>query len=127
MRPDQNYYGHVTDEGGSHWALSEEQAKALWQEMERRKAAVAAKLPDERTTIDAMFEAYDRLRDFGWRDAIYCPKDGSTFHVIEAGSTGIHVCHYDGEWPTGRWWIHDPDGDLSPSGPILFRPIFPAK
>jgi len=55
---------------------------------------------------------------------IYCPKDGTTFNVLEAGSTGIFVAHYEGEWPTGSWWIHDEEyGDLSPSRPILFKPL----
>lgn len=67
-----------------------------------------------------MFDAYDRLRRLGWREIEYCPKDGTVFEAIEAGSTGVHDCHYDGEWPTGYWWVHAP-GDLYPSHPILFR------
>jgi len=101
-------------------ALARYEAKVLWEEMERQKAATIAKLPDERAAICAMTEAFHRMRDFGWSDAIYCPKDGSSFEVIEAGSSGIHRAHYSGEWPTGTWWIEE-DGDLSPSRPILFR------
>ena len=77
-------------------------------------------MPTEQSAIDMMFEAFDRLRqDFGWREAIYCPKDGSSFEVLEAGSTGIFPCHYEGEWPTGSWCIEQDGG--SPSRPVLFR------
>lgn len=74
----------------------------------------------ERRALLSMFTAYDNLRRMGWRDAIYCPKDGTVFEAIEAGSTGIHDCHYHGEWPNGHWWVHT-DNDLYPSRPILFR------
>lgn len=115
------YYGHKTLHDGTRVPLTEAEAKQLWEDMERSRAERAARLPDERSALLAMFDAYDRLKELGWREAIYCPKDGSTFQVIEAGSTGVHCAHYDGEWPKGRWWIHDADGDLSPSRPILFK------
>ena len=101
--------------------LSEEQFKALWATAEAEEAARAAAMPTEQDAINAMFSAHLRLRDLGWREAIYCPKDGSEFDVIEAGSTGIHRCHYSGEWPDGHWWVAD-DGDLWPSRPVLYRP-----
>jgi len=75
---------------------------------------------NEQTAIATMFRGYLALKALGWNDAIYCPKDGTVFEAIEAGSTGIHECHYDGEWPEGIWWIHSA-GDLYPSRPILFR------
>lgn len=77
-------------------------------------------MPDEPAAIRMMFEAHQRLKELGWNDAIYCPKDGSEFDVIEPGSTGIHRCHYHGEWPTGKWYIAA-DGDLWPSRPVLYR------
>ena len=40
-----------------------------------------------KTALRMMCDAYQRLKDFGWNDAIYCPKDGSIFDVIEAGSS----------------------------------------
>lgn len=58
----------------------------------------------------------------GWREAIYAPKDGTVFESISAGSTGIHLCHYEGEWPEGSFWVHDVD-DLWPGLPLLFRPM----
>lgn len=69
-----------------------------------------------RVQIEKMFAAYDELRKLGWREAVFCPKDGTVFEVIEPGSTGIHDCRYEGEWPTGGWWVED-----GPSYPILFR------
>jgi hypothetical protein len=79
-------------------------------------------MPDDAAALTILFEAYQRLKSLGWREAIYCPKDGTPFQAIEAGSTGIHTCHYDGDWPTGHWWISNA-GDLWPSHPILFRPF----
>jgi hypothetical protein len=94
--------------------------ESILEKIEADEAARAEKMPDERAAILQMFEAVQRLKELGWNDAIYCPKDGSEFDAIEAGSTGIHRCHYDGEWPDGRWWVAD-NGDLWPSRPILFR------
>jgi hypothetical protein len=87
---------------------------------EERAAGRAARMPDERSAIHAMVEAFMRLKELGWNDAIYCPKDGSSFNVIEPGSTGIFRAHYEGEWPKGSWSLED-GGDLWPSRPILFR------
>lgn len=118
-----DFSGHWTLRDGSHVAMTPAEAKALWEDTERRLAERAVRLPDERSAIEAMFEAFDRLRELGWGEAIDCPKDGSSFHVIEPGSTGIHRAHYSGKWPDGSWWVED-DGDLAPSHPILYR-LFP--
>lgn len=77
-------------------------------------------MPTEDAALRVMFAAYQRLKELGFKEAIYCPKDGGTFDAIEAGSTGIGTCSYDGEWPTGRWWMHEA-GDMWPSRPILWR------
>lgn len=77
-------------------------------------------MPDEKAAIRAMFDAWLRLTELGWTSAIHCPKDGTEFDAIEAGSTGIHRCLYQGKWPNGHWWIVD-DGDLVPSWPVLCR------
>lgn len=86
----------------------------------KEKAARSALMPTEQDALNLMHDCYDRLRELGWNDAVYCPKDGTEFDAIEAGSTGIHRCYYDGEWPKGHWWIAE-DGDLWPSRPILYR------
>lgn len=114
------YFGHVTQADGSHIPLTRDQASDLWDRIERASEARAMRLPEQGDALSAMFEAYQRLKELGWREAIYCPKDGSVFEVIEAGNTGVFDCHYEGEWPRGTWWVHS-DGDLWPSRPILFR------
>jgi hypothetical protein len=119
-RDTSGYHGHMTLEDGSHVRLTAEEAQALWDEAERQQTERAARLPDEAACLRAMCDAFHRLKELGWREAMYCPKDGSEFDVIEAGSSGIHRCHYMGDWPDGHWYVSD-GGDLWPSTPILFR------
>ena len=102
--------------------LNAEQWQELLAALRRNDQKLADEMPDDEAALAVMGRAYERLRKLGWRNACYCPKDGSTFEVIEAGSIGIHRAHYEGEWPDGCWWIHE-DGDLWPSRPILFRLI----
>lgn len=101
--------------------FTKEQADALWSAAKQQQEDRARLMPDMDAALMLMVEAHNRLRELGWREAMYCPKDGTSFEVIEAGSGGIHVCHYHGEWPNG-WWI-SADGDLWPSHPILWRPL----
>ena len=117
--------GHITfGKPGSfrHEPLRKSEADRVFALVEEQQAKRTAAMPDEAAAIRQLFEAHTRLCELGWRPAIYCPKDGSWFEVIEAGSTGIHRCQYTGEWPDGSWWIEG-DGDLYPSRPILWRPI----
>jgi hypothetical protein len=101
--------------------LTKAEAEGIMRSFEESERKRAEAMPDVQTAMHIMFSAWQRLQELGWRDAMYCPKDGSQFEVIEAGSTGIHVAHYHGEWPNG-WWVAA-DGDLWPSHPILWRPI----
>jgi hypothetical protein len=101
-------------------AMALESAKIVFDDWEAAKARRAAQMPTEHDCLRVMMEAYSRLKDLGWNDAIYCPKDGSTFDAIEFGSTGIHACHYEGEWPNGSWWTHEA-GDLWPSRPVMHK------
>lgn len=112
--------GHKTFHDGHHEPLRQSEAAALIAATDEAKARRAQQMPDERSAILALFEAWLRLKELGWKEAQYCPKDGSLFDAIEAGSTGIHRCRYDGKWPDGHWWIVG-DDDLYPSRPILFR------
>ena len=73
---------------------------------------------EEKALLVAMFRAFDALRQLGWQDAMYAPRDNSAFLAIEAGSTGIHECTRDNE---GRFWVYD--GDLWPSRPVLWKPL----
>lgn len=98
------------------------EAESIMRDIELEDARRKEAMPDEQAAIKAFFDAWLRLQDFGWKQAIYCPKDGSVFEIIEPGSTGIHKCHYQGDWPKGTWLVHG-DYDLWPSRPALFRPL----
>jgi len=91
-----------------------------WHGYEVEKAETERLMPDQKAALKMLSRAFHRLKDFGWRETIYCPKDGRPFQAIEAGSTGIHSAHYEGKWPDGSWWVWD-GGDMYPSRPILFR------
>lgn len=115
--------GHKTfhDENGyRHEPLTSSEANEILASIEAATARRQELMPDEQAAIAMFFEAWLRLKELGWRDAVYCPKDGSWFDAIEPGSTGVHTCHYSGEWPKGSWWVSD-HGDLYPSRPALFR------
>lgn len=112
--------GHKTMLDGSHEPIYESEAIAIIAACDAAKAKREQDMPTEKDAIHAMWSAYHRLEELGWRDAIYCPKDGSAFDVIEPGSTGIHKCHYQGEWPKGTWWISD-EHDMYPSRPVLYK------
>lgn len=118
--PDDPIVGHTTFRDGHHEPLRQSEADAIMAASDAAKARRAAQMPDEQSAIDAMFEAWLRLKELGWKEAIYCPKDGSLFDAIEPGSTGINRCCYKGEWPTGSWWIVG-DDDVWPSSPVLYR------
>lgn len=86
------------------------------------EAKRAADMPTDQDAIMALHQAWQRLKELGWRDSMYMPSDGTECDVIEVGSTGIHagMCMRDGH---GRrtYWVADA-GDLWPSSPIVFRP-----
>lgn len=115
--------GHKTfsdGDGFRHEPLTRAEADVIMAQIEKSKTQRNALMPDEKSAIRMFFDAWLRLKDFGWKEACYCPKDGSEFEAIEAGSTGVHRCFYQGEWPDGRYWIVG-DGDLYPSNPVLCR------
>lgn len=112
--------GHKTFADGHHEPLRQSEADALLEASKAADARRVEQMPDEKAAIHALFDAWVRLKQLGWNDAVYCPKDGSEFDAIEAGSTGIHRCYYEGKWPDGHWWIRG-DDDLYPSHPVLFR------
>lgn len=77
---------------------------------------------EEKALRMMMYQNYRALCRLGWKPAIHCPKDGTEFLAIEAGSSGIHRCVYFGQWPKGEYLVIDEDGSW-PSQPILFKPI----
>jgi hypothetical protein len=100
--------------------LTSEGAEAMWEAAEAAQQERVEKMPEEKDALRAMTEAYTRLKELGWKEAIYCPKDGTVFNAIEPGSSGMHDCSYQGEWPDGKWWIYE-QGDIWPSRPCLFK------
>jgi hypothetical protein len=92
----------------------------LLEDIARLKGDRAREMPDDAGALKVLFRAYTRLKEMGWRDAMYCPKDGTVFESISMGSTGIFDCYYEGDWPTGTWWTAA-HGDLWPGRPQLYR------
>ena len=119
---DDDIVGHKTFATGHtrHEPLTRGEADKIMAAVHEADKARALLMPDERSAINAMFQAWLRLKELGWGEACYCPKDGSQFYVIEPGSTGIHTANYQGKWPHGSWWVAD-GGDIWPSNPILFK------
>lgn len=114
--------GHKTMADGTHTPLTRKEADALWKVIEANNRKRVKAMPTERAALEQFHSAYVRLKELGWRDIHYCPKDGRTFQVIEVGSTGVHVAHYESDGHIGTFWIHA-EGDLWPSKPSLYRPL----
>lgn len=102
--------------------IRRDQAEEMFAQLDKEKEARETAMPNETAAIKQMFDAWLRLKELGWSEAQYCPKDGSPFLVIEPGSTGQHVCSYIGDWPDGDYWIHE-ECDSSSASPILFKPL----
>lgn len=93
----------------------------IFDKAEAEQRSRAEQIPTEEHAIRQLNQGYLRLKELGFKEAIYCPKDGSKFEAIEAGSTAIHTeCWYQGDWPNGHWntWYKN---DVWPIRPILFR------
>lgn len=101
------YHGHATLDDGTHIPLSRDEAEALWQAAEKAKNEAAAEMPATDDALNVMQRGRSRLRDLGWREAQYCPKDGTPFAVIMYGSVGIFEGWYMGEWPKGHIYCCD--------------------
>lgn len=106
-----------------HEPLTRAEADALWAACEAATKARAEAMPTEEDAVRVMSSAFQRLRELGWKEAMYLSSERSgTVRLIEPGSSGIHQGNYMGEWPTGGWWIHE-EGDLWPSKPCLAKHI----
>jgi hypothetical protein len=106
-----------------HEPLTRAEADAICKRADESKAKRATDMPTEQDAVQAMWSAYQRLRELGWKETMYRSNSSlGTQRLIEPGSSGIHTGHYDGEWPTGSWWLHS-DGDLWPSRPCLAKDL----
>lgn len=121
--------GHKTfyDQAGGHRhePLRESEAASILKASDDAKAKRAADMPTEDAAVHALWSAYQRLRELGWRETCYAPTQ-QTVRLIEAGSSGIHLGSRHEPWPEKTWWIED-SSDLWPSTPILFKPLTPAE
>lgn len=105
-----------------HEPLTRADAEALLACAEQRERERAERMPDEQSAVNALFEAWQRLKELGWNGGIYCPKDGTSFRAIELGSTGIFDCVCEGKWPHCTWTTFDKrDAYPSSQAPALFR------
>jgi hypothetical protein len=105
-----------------HEPLTRAEADALWQAAEEAKTKRAYDMPDEQAAIRTLFDAWQRLKELGWRDGMYAPRDGKHFRIIELGSTGIFDCVCEGKSPRFTWTTLD-ERDAYPSShpPAMFR------
>ena len=112
--------GHKTRYDGAHEPLYENEAEALWASCKADDLRRREQMPDSMSAIRMLFDARTRLKDEGWSEGIYCPKDGSEFAIIEYGSTGIFHAVYHGEWPSGMLFVGDccsrPEG-------VMWKPL----
>lgn len=86
---------------------TQEQAAAIFEAIKERDEERAARMPDFQAALSQASIARERLQSLGWREGIYCPKDGSDFALVEWGSTGIHRGYYMGKWPDGHVYCGD--------------------
>lgn len=87
----------ITPEGTfRHEPLTESEAVKLLDQCEEERAKREADMPTEQDAANAMWEAWYRLKELGWKEAQYHQDDGALIDVIELGSSGIHRRTYTG-------------------------------
>lgn len=120
--------GHKTfmnDDGLTfrHEPLTKGEADKIWAAVEAAKAKRAANMPTEKDAVNALWDAWYRLKELGWKEVTYAhelKQEGVEAQLIEAGSAGIHVGYYHAVDNNAVWWI-GPEG--CPSHPILVKHI----
>mgnify|MGYP003418994960 FL=1 len=118
--------GHKTfrdADGYRHEPLRQSEAGAIMNRIEAAQAKREADMPTEQDAILAMFSAWQRLKELGWREGRRMPTTGERFATVQTGSTGIHACTAERRNTFDVIYTTD-DGDLWPSSspPTLFRP-----
>lgn len=105
--------GHKTRFDGSHEPLLKSEADAIMVSVRNAKQKRRKSMPTTQTALAVLCEAKERLKELGWRNGAYCPKDGTSFAVCEFGSTGMWKGFYCGKWPDGHIisgdCVHHPD------------------
>lgn len=99
---------------------TEAQAAEILAALRQRDEERQRLLPTTLAALEHMQVGRERLRAMGWRDGIYCPKDGTPFAAIQFGSTGIFIGRYAGIWPTQGYVVVD--GCVSHPDGLLWKP-----
>jgi hypothetical protein len=86
---DRKYHGHMTQSDGTHVLLTEDEAANITRLAHQQQEKRATDMPDATSALSVICNAMQRMRELGWKEAKYCPKDGSAFAVCEFGSSGI--------------------------------------
>jgi len=94
--------------------------QALMNRVDAQREARASVLPTAETAMAVIQVATERLRDLGWVEIEYSPKDGSVFDSYVMGMPTAIPTSYLGTWPEGGWFTHEA-GDIYPAYPSLFR------
>lgn len=81
-----------TMDGHGCQLLGPEEIEVILKLCDEKKKKRISEMPTEQDAIHHLYRAYQRLVDLGWKEIIYCPKDGSSFKAIEVGSTGVWEC-----------------------------------
>lgn len=89
-------------------------------EAQIRRRERADHLPTTNHCVVALLQTVERLREIGWRDACYAPKDRS-FDAIVMGGSGVHRCQWLGG-TAGGWFIEDTN-DWWPAQIVVWREI----
>lgn len=97
----------------------------LLADVDAAKARRAESIPTEKDAIRVMFDAWQRLKELGWRDGQSMPATGERYAGIQCGSTGIHAYtaeRYDGPFAHPMYYVYDGDLWCSRIPPVMFRP-----
>lgn len=124
MTDDDPIVGHKTfrdGQGYRHEPLRQSEAEVIMARLDAAQAKRAADMPTEQDAVRAMWEAWQRLRELGWREGRYMPTTGERFATIELGSTGIHSCRASSDGSKTTWVTYDGDTWPSSKPPALFR------
>ena len=101
MTDDNPIVGHKTFADGAggfrHEPLRKDEADALWASCEAARERRASDMLDEKAALKVLFDAWLRLKELGWREAVYCPKDGSPFQDHRGGFDRHFRCLLSGK------------------------------
>ena len=93
-------------------------AREIMAQIDAAQLSRQDRYPTVQTCLDEAAQIMQRLKDMGWRDICYAPKDGTYFKAICFGATQPQTCCYIGKSifaaSGGDWW---------PETPVLFKPM----